>query len=206
MTNNCSALEAILFAAGEPVPAARISLIMNIPEKEVYKASEELQQYYLDSGHALQVVSLGEKLQLCSLPEYAEVITKILEQRRPPMLSPAALETLAIVAYYQPITSAKISQIRGVDSTYTISSLADKNLIESKGRLEAPGRPTLYGTTDLFLRSMQISDLAQLPPLPEIASTEGIEKLQQAINALSQPEIEGQMKVAGFEENSGNEV
>lgn len=206
MTKICSALEAILFAAGEPVPAARISLILNISEQEVAKAAAELQQYYLKSGHALQVVSLGEKLQLCSLPEYAEIITRILEQRRPPMLSPAALETLAIIAYYQPITSAKISQIRGVDSTYTISSLSDKNLIEGKGRLEAPGRPTLYGTTDLFLRSMQISDLSQLPPLPEIASTEGIEKLQQAIEALQQPEVDRQMTVDDLTDSTGKEV
>lgn len=206
MTKNSSALEAILFAAGEPVPVARISLILNISEQDVLDAAEALQQIYAENGHAVRIVSLGEKLQLCSLPEYAEVITKVLEQRRPPMLSPSSLETLAVIAYYQPITSAKISQIRGVDSSYTISSLADKNLIESKGKLEAPGRPTLYGTTDLFLRSMQISDLSQLPPLPEVASTEGIEKLQQAIEALSQPEIEGQMKVAGFEETSGNEV
>lgn len=188
------------------MPAARISLILNISEQEVAKAAAELQQYYLKSGHALQVVSLGEKLQLCSLPEYAEIITRILEQRRPPMLSPAALETLAIIAYYQPITSAKISQIRGVDSTYTISSLSDKNLIEGKGRLEAPGRPTLYGTTDLFLRSMQISDLSQLPPLPEIASTEGIEKLQQAIEALQQPEVDRQMTVDDLTDSTGKEV
>lgn len=206
MTKNCSALEAILFAAGEPVPVARISLILNISEEDVQRAAEELRQLYTDNGHALQLVTLGEKLQLCSLPEYAEIITKILEQRRPPMLSPAALETLAIVAYYQPVTSAKISQIRGVDSTYSISSLADKNLIESKGKLEAPGRPTLYGTTDLFLRSMQISDLSQLPPLPEIASTEGIEKLQKAIEALQQPETDQQMTVDDLAQTTGSEV
>ena len=103
-----------------------------------------------------------------------------------PSLSPAALETLAVVAYYQPATAAYISRVRGVDSAYSVSSLVEKGLIEGKGRLEAPGRPVLYGTTDLFLRTMQIRDLSELPPLPEIASTEGIEKLQQAIDALQQ--------------------
>ena len=114
----------------------------------------------------------------------AGAVTKILEQRRPPSLSSAAMETLAIVAYYQPVTAAYISRIRGVDSSYSVSSLTEKGLIEGKGRLEAPGRPTLYGTTDLFLRTMQITNLSDLPKLPEVASTEGIQQLQQAIDAL----------------------
>lgn len=186
MTNNCSALEAILFAAGEPVPISRISLVLGIPEEEVEDAARELSNVFREANHSITVVRLADKLQLCSAPEYGHVISKILEQRRPPSLSPAALETLAVVAYYQPVTAAYISRMRGVDSSYTVTSLTEKGLIESKGRLEAPGRPTLYGTTDLFLRTMQISELAELPPLPEIASTESIEKLQQAIDALQQ--------------------
>ena len=102
------------------------------------------------------------------------------------------METLAIVAYYQPVTTAYISRVRGVDSSYTVTSLAEKGLIEGKGKLEAPGRPTLYGTTDLFLRTMQISSLSDLPPLPEIASVEGIAKLQQAIDALQNQETQPQ--------------
>ena len=134
------------------------------------------------------MIRISDKLQLCSSAEYASVITKILEQRKPPSLSPAALETLAVVAYYQPVTTAYISRIRGVDSSYTVTSLTEKGLIEGKGKLEAPGRPTLYGTTDLFLRTMQISSLSDLPPLPEIASVEGIAKLQQAIDTLQNQE------------------
>lgn len=186
MTKTCSELEAILFAAGEPVPVSRISLILGIPEEAVEDAAAELSEVFRAEKHSLSVIRMSDKLQLCSSPEVAPVIAKILEQRRPPSLSPAALETLAIVAYYQPVTAANISRIRGVDSSYTVTSLTEKGLIEGKARLEAPGRPTLYGTTDLFLRTMQIRELSELPPLPEIASTEGIAKLQQAIDALQQ--------------------
>ena len=180
------ALEAILFAAGEPVPISRISLILGISEGAVEEAAEELTEVFRAEKHSVSVIRMADKLQLCTSPEFAPVIAKILEQRKPPSLSPAALETLAIVAYYQPVTAAAISRIRGVDSSYTVASLTEKGLIEGKGKLEAPGRPTLYGTTDLFLRTMQIRELSELPPLPEIASTEGIAKLQQAIDALQQ--------------------
>ena len=186
MTYTCSALEAILFAAGEPVPVSRLSLILGISEDEVLETADELSEILKKEQHSIVLVRLADKLQLCSSPDFANVIVKILEQRRPPSLSPAALETLAVVAYYQPATAAYISRVRGVDSAYSVSSLVEKGLIEGKGRLEAPGRPVLYGTTDLFLRTMQIRDLSELPPLPEIASTEGIEKLQQAIDALQQ--------------------
>ena len=192
MTAVCTYLEAILFAAGEPVPVSRISLVLGVSEEEVLEAAQELQILLDEDGHGICLIRLADKLQLCSRAETASAVTKILEQRKPPVLSSAAMETLAIVAYYQPVTAAYVSRIRGVDSSYSVSSLTEKGLIESKGKLEAPGRPTLYGTTDLFLRTMQISDLSELPKLPEIASTEGIQKLQQAIDALQEKETGGE--------------
>ncbi|MDO5445591.1 MAG: SMC-Scp complex subunit ScpB [Eubacteriales bacterium] len=184
MVDIFSSLEAILFAAGEPVPVARISLVLKISEDEVLSAADELAAMYLRNDHALRVLKINDKLQICTAPEYNQIVTKILEQRKPPSLSQSALETLAIVAYYQPATMAYISRVRGVDSSYTVSSLSEKGLIEPKGRLEAPGRPTLYGTTDLFLRTMGIQKLEELPPLPDMASSEGIAKLQETIDAL----------------------
>ena len=192
MTAVCTYLEAILFAAGEPVPVSRISLVLGVSEEEVLEAAQELQILLDEDGHGICLIRLADKLQLCSRAETASAVTKILEQRKPPVLSSAAMETLAIVAYYQPVTAAYVSRIRGVDSSYSVSSLTEKGLIESKGKLEAPGRPTLYGTTDLFLRTMQISDLSELPKLPEIASTEGIQQLQQAIDALQEKETGGE--------------
>lgn len=111
-----------------------------------------------------------------------------MEQRKPPMLSQSALETLAIVAYFQPVTRAYIDQVRGVDSSYTVSSLAEKGLIEICGKLDVPGRPSVFKTTDVFLRTMGISSLDELPELPDISTNEGMDKLKSEIERLQDEE------------------
>ena len=138
-----AALEAILFAAGESMPVARLSLVLGAEEEEILRCAGELAEEYEKGMRGIRLLHLGDKLQLCSAPEYAPYITKALEQRKPPMLSPSALETLAIVAYFQPVTRAYIDQVRGVDSSYTVSSLMERGLIEPAGKLDVPGRPTL---------------------------------------------------------------
>ena len=180
-----SALEAILFAAGEPVPAARISLILEQDEETVWDAAQELSEQYEKEGRGIRILKLDKALQMCSAPEYAAVIGKTLEQRKPPMLSQPALETLAIVAYFQPVTRAYIDQVRGVDSSYTVGVLIDRGLIERCGKLDVPGRPSLLRTTDVFLRTMGISELSQLPTLPDIATGDAAKKLEDAIEKLS---------------------
>lgn len=185
MTELKSAVEAILFAAGEPVPAARISLILSVDEEEVFAAAKSLSDEYSFNQRGIRLLRLSDKLQLCSSPEYAAVITKVLEQRKPPMLSQPALETLAVVAYFQPVTRAYIDQVRGVDSSYTVGVLLDRGLIEKCGKLDVPGRPSLLKTTDVFLRTMGISELSELPELPDISSTDGVKKLEDAIDKLN---------------------
>ena len=180
-----SALEAILFAAGEPVPAARISLILEQDAETVWDAARELSEQYEKEGRGIRILKLDKALQMCSAPEYAAVIGKTLEQRKPPMLSQPALETLAIVAYFQPVTRAYIDQVRGVDSSYTVGVLIDRGLIERCGKLDVPGRPSLLRTTDVFLRTMGISELSQLPTLPDIATGDAAKKLEDAIEKLS---------------------
>ncbi len=180
-----SAIEAILFAAGEPVPAARISLILGVDEAYVFAAAKELSDEYSFEQRGIRLLRLENKLQLCSSPEYASVITKTLEQRKPPMLSQPALETLAVVAYFQPVTRAYIDQVRGVDSSYTVGVLLDRGLIERCGKLDVPGRPSLLRTTDVFLRTMGVSSLDELPELPDISSGDGVKKLEDAIDKLS---------------------
>lgn len=180
-----SALEAILFAAGEPVPAARLSLILEKDEAEIWTAANELASEYEEGGRGMRVLKLDKALQMCSAPEYASVIGKTLEQRKPPMLSQPALETLAVVAYFQPVTRAYIDQVRGVDSSYTVGVLIDRGLIERCGKLDVPGRPALLRTTDVFLRTMGISELSQLPALPDISSGDAAKKLEDAIEKLS---------------------
>lgn len=184
MTDLIGALEAILFAAGEAVPAARLSLVLGVDEEEISRAAGELAERCEREERGVRVLRLGEKLQMCSAPDYAPYITKTLEQRRAPMLSQSALEALAIVAYFQPVTRAYIDQVRGVDSSYTVASLAERGLIEPCGRLEAPGRPVLYRTADAFLRVMGVRQLSELPKLPDITGSEAVEKLQQTIDEL----------------------
>ena len=193
MSDISSAIEAILFAAGDSVPAARLSLVLEIDEDEVYSAASQLAEEYEKNQRGVRLLRLDDKLQICSAPEFAQVITKTLEQRKPPMLSQPALETLAIVAYFQPVTRAYIDQVRGVDSSYTVSVLLEKGLIEISGRLDAPGRPSVFKTTDVFLRTMGIENVSQLPTLPDMSSTEGIEKLQNAILELQNADMDNQI-------------
>ena len=183
-----SALEAVLFAAGESVPVGRLSLVFAVEPAEVLQAARELAEEYDRESRGICLLRMDNKLQMCSSPEYAQLIVKTLEQRKPPMLSPSALETLAIVAYYQPVTRAVIEKMRGVDSSYTVTALQERGLIEACGKLEAPGRPTLYATTDAFLRVMGIQTLQQLPPLPEVQGSEGTEQLRRSIAKLQEQE------------------
>ena len=184
MTDLKAALEAVLFAAGESVPVGRLSLVFAVEQDEVLQAAKELSDEYDRNERGIRLLRMDNKLQLCSAPEYAQLIIKTLEQRKPPMLSQSALETLAIVAYYQPVTRAVIEKMRGVDSSYTVSALQDRGLIEACGKLEAPGRPTLYATTDAFLRV--IETLQQLPPLPEVQGSEGTEQLRKSIEKIQE--------------------
>ena len=199
-----SAIEAILFAAGESVPIDRLSLILGTDEEEISLAGRELAEKYEREGRGMRILRLDDRLQMCSAPEYAPYITKTLEHRKPPMLSQPALETLAVVAYFQPVTRAYIDQVRGVDSSYTVGVLVERRLIEVCGKLEAPGRPSLFRTTDVFLRTMGIEKLSELPPLPDVTNGEGMEKLQNAIDELQNSTNKDQITMSEFTgENHG---
>lgn len=188
MTDLKAALEAVLFAAGESVPVGRLSLVFSVEQDVILQAAKELAEEYSREQRGIRLLRMDNKLQLCSAPDYAQLIIKTLEQRKPPMLSQSALETLAIVAYYQPVTRAVIEKMRGVDSSYTVSALQERGLIEACGKLEAPGRPTLFATTDVFLRVMGIQSLQQLPPLPEVQGSEGTEALRKSIARIQEEE------------------
>ena len=175
-----AAIEAILFAAGESVPVARLSLVLGADEKEISLCAAELAEKYEREQRGVRILRLEDKLQMCSAPEYAAFITKALEQRKPPMLSQPALETLAVVAYFQPVTRAYVDQIRGVDSSYTVGLLLDRHLIEECGRLQVPGRPRLYRTTQAFLRAFHLSSLKDLPELPDDIGEDGQMRLNEA--------------------------
>ncbi len=201
-----AALEAILFASGEPMPVARLSLVLETDEKEILRCAGELAERCRREERGVRVLRLDDKLQMCSAPEYAPLITKALEQRRPPMLSQPALETLAIVAYYQPVTRAYIDRVRGVDSSYTVNVLTERGLIEICGKLDVPGRPALFRTTPVFLRTMGVSSLEELPELPELSSSEGMEKLRREIDALQNGAAPGQISFDEVKNEEGNET
>ncbi len=200
-----AALEAILFAAGDSVPVARLSLIFATDEKEILSIAAELSERYEREGRGMRILRLEDRLQMCSAPEFAPLISKVMESRKPPMLSPPALETLAIVAYFQPVTRAYIDKVRGVDSSYTVGVLIERGLIRPCGKLNAPGRPTVFETTDVFLRTMGIQGLSQLPPLPDMNNGEGLEKLQEEIQKLEHAEDSGQITIQELVEEAGKE-
>ena len=179
-----AAVEGILFASGEPVAVDRICVALDMDRPTVELVLQHLQDYYSYERRGVRLLRMEDSWQLCSAPEYADDIRRALEQRKPPRLSQPALEVLAIVAYFQPVTRAYIDQVRGVDSAYTVTTLLERGLIEACGRLDAPGRPSLYRTSALFLRTMGMQSLDELPVLPDLSSDEGAEKLEQAISEL----------------------
>lgn len=167
-----SALEAVLFALGEPVEEGRLALALGVSPEEIAKACRRLADGYEAGRAGIRLVRLEKSWQLVSDPQWGETIRGLLARKKPDKLSPAALETLAIVAYFQPVTRVYIDQVRGVDSAHSVSLLLDRELIAPCGSLDAPGRPILYRTTPAFLRSFGLSSLEDLPPLPEGAAEE----------------------------------
>ena len=157
------AIEAILFAAGDPVGAQRMAQAIGVGLDQVEAALKTLMDAYSFQRRGMRIIQLEDAYQMVSAQDMSDVITRALETRKPPKLSASALETLTVIAYYQPTTKAFVEQIRGVDSSYTISALLNKKLIEEQGRLSVPGRPILYGTTPDFLRTFGISSLDELP-------------------------------------------
>lgn len=190
------ALEAILFASGDPISIDRLAEVLEIEREDVIDFAEELELRYRKNGRGICVIRLEDEYQMCSNPEYADVIVRTMRHRKPPKLSQAALEVLSIVAYFQPVTRAYIEDVRGVDSSYSVNMLTERGLIEPCGKLEVPGRPTLFRTTENFLRVMEIEQLEDLPALPEIAPEEGVDALRAAIEQKAesgvQMELEGQ--------------
>jgi len=173
------AIEAILFAAGERIDISRLSMALETDENEVETAADALADLYSYERRGIRILKLEKGYQMVSSGEMADYVTKALETRKPPKLSASQLETLTIIAYYQPATKAMVEQIRGVDSAYSVAALLNKKLIEEAGRLNVPGRPIQYKTTPDFLRTFGISSLEELPPIEKITFGEPVELPEQ---------------------------
>ena len=172
------AIEAILFAAGERVEVSRLAMVLETDEDDIVKAADALADQLAFERRGIRVLKLENGYQMVSSGEMADYITKALETRKPPKLSSSQLEALTIIAYYQPATKAMVEQIRGVDSSYSISALLNKKLIEEAGRLNVPGRPIQYKTTPDFLRTFGLSTLEELPPIEKISFGEPLPEAQ----------------------------
>lgn len=189
-----SAIEGILFAAGEPVGVERLCLALDIDRDTADAVCRRLADQYSYERRGIRLLRLDNSYQLCSAPEYAEPIRRAFESRRPARLSQPALEVLAIIAYYQPATRAYVDQIRGVDSSYTVGLLLERELIEECGRLAVPGRPIQYRTTQNFLRSFGLSSLEELPELPDSSPENGqiTLEMQAAVSRLQAEQVAAQ--------------
>ena len=199
-----SAIEGILFASGEPVHVDRICVALELDRPTAEQVLQKLMDYYSYERRGIRLLHIEDSWQLCSSPDYADVIRKAFEIRKPAKLSQPALEVLTIIAYYQPTTRAYVDQIRGVDSAYTIGLLLERKLIEECGRLQVPGRPHLYRTTKQFLRAFHLTSLDDLPEMPDLGG-EGQMRLNEdgeIIDPAENAEINGAdaPETAGFTE------
>ena len=178
--------EAILFAYGEPMELSRLSAALEVEDELTEQVLLNLEASLEERGSGLRLLKLGDKYQLSTDIQYADIIRAVLEIKRNTPLSQAAFEVLAIVAYNQPITKSYIEQVRGVDCSGVISSLCQKKLIEEKGRLDLPGRPLVYGTTPEFLRCFSLSSLDELPPLPESENASAPENEAEGVDIIEE--------------------
>jgi segregation and condensation protein B len=161
-------LEALLFMAADPLPINRIvSLLGTVPRPEVQEALIRLKEDYTRAGRGLHLVEFAGGYRLVTKPDYAPWIKRLEKVKAPAKLSRSALESLAIIAYKQPIVRAEIEQIRGVETSGVLRTLLERKLVRIVGRKEEPGRPIMYGTTKFFLEHFGLRDLSQLPPLRE---------------------------------------
>jgi segregation and condensation protein B len=156
-------VESLLFVASEPSPIERLASVLETKPEQIEEALTSLDQYYASRGLRLQ--RKGKRVQLVTAPEAADAVRRFLGLELTGKLSPAALETLAIVAYRQPVTRAQVEAIRGVNSDSVIRTLVNRGLVEELGRLDQAGRPIIFGTTFDFLQQFGLSSLEQLPPL-----------------------------------------
>ena len=160
------AIEAILFASGEPIEIYRLSEASGVGAGTLPSMIRLLNERYEDYGSGVCIKKLDSSYQMCTREEFGEQVRAALETKRSAPLSNAAMEALTIIAYNQPVSKGFVENVRGIDSSSVINNLVEKGLVEEAGRLDVPGKPIVYRTTSVFLRSFGLSSTADLPPLP----------------------------------------
>lgn len=165
MANIQALIEGILFTMGEPVPVGTLAAALEIPLEEAREQTEALQRRYQEEDRGLQIIRLEDSYQICAKESCYEPLIRIVSRPKRPVLTDVLMETLAIIAYRQPVTKAEIERIRGVSSDHAVNRLVEYGLVEETGRLSAPGRPALFATTQEFLRRFRLEELGGLPEL-----------------------------------------
>ena len=166
LNESMAVIEAVMFAHGDPITPEKLSEASGIDLETTVKLIDQLERKYNVQESGLRIIRLNDGFQISTRPEYSGYIKSALETRRQAPLSQAAMETLSIIAYNQPVTKSFVEQVRGIDSSSVVNTLVERDLLEEAGRLDLPGRPVAYRTTDTFLRCFGISSLRELPPLP----------------------------------------
>lgn len=189
ISDGMAALEAILFACGDPIDIAKLSAAADMDTDTAEKLLAKLNDRYDTYEGGLRVLKLGDSYQLVTREKFAANIKQALESKRQVPLSQAAMEVLAIIAYNQPVTKGFVEQVRGIDSSSVVNSLVERNLLEEHGRLDLPGRPIAYKTTDNFLRCFKMSDLKELPPLPNSSDQVNFDEIEE-LNRLNENDTE----------------
>lgn len=169
-------IEAILFASGDPVEIYRLSEASGVDISTLSSMIKVLNERYTDSGSALCIKRLENSYQICTREEFAPVIRKALETKRNTPLSNASMEALTIIAYNQPVSKSFVEKVRGIDSSSVINNLVEKGLVEEAGRLDVIGRPVVYRTTTVFLRTFGLSSISDLPPIGQTTINENYQE------------------------------
>ena len=163
-----AAIEAILFTMGDSVEITQIAKAIGQDKNTTEKIIHNLMETYQQEGRGIQIIELEDSYQLCTKKEYYEYLIRIAMQPKKPALTDVMLETLSIIAYKQPVTKAEIEKIRGVKCDHAVNKLVEYNLVKELGRLDAPGRPILFGTTEEFLRTFGVQGIEELPVLDPV--------------------------------------
>lgn len=180
-----SIVESLLFAAGDAVELDRIADIVDVDKRSLRSILKEMMEEYQFERRGIQIIKLEDAYQMCTRGEYHDYIAMLAEPRRKQSLSNAAIEVLAIVAYKQPVTRSSIEHIRGVNCDYVVNRLVERGLIEEVGRLDAPGRPLLFGTTQEFLRCFGVEGVEELPDYEEFGKTDEAQQLEMELAQMT---------------------
>lgn len=172
-----SAMESILFAAGGPVTIERLMSVLQLRRDDVRSIMNSLIHRYEDEGRGIRIHELEGAYQMCAATENEDYVSTALQRKKKPVLSRASLEVLSIIAYRQPVTRAYVEQVRGIESSNVINTLLEKGYLEEQGRLDAPGRPILFGTSREFLRVFGLRSISDLPRIPGMEEETDLEQL-----------------------------